>query len=924
MKKILAIFGLLNLISLFFGLPSAKAENLVCSPGSLNGAPAINEIPTYSYQDNGLVQFNFKTTGMWFGNEIDYNFYNEDCSFKVNTYSPGLWNNAYPADTLEFSFKAVQVGPDSYQFEPINTKTGKYVGNFVGSLPGAFGPNDIISVGYLYYTGSKWWGTYNEVSVFTPAVPVKNPNFIQKKTPILIIPGTLGTEIWKGDEKLWMDIDRMVKYSDSFMNPLAFKDDGNPLDTSLELGDVLGKPHKDFDYTDLLVSKLAEAGYQNNKDIYRLPYDWRDDISKNAKDILKNTIDQITATSIKVDVIAHSQGGLLIKRLLYEEPAYSSKINKLIFVGTPHLGSPKTAKILLYGDDLGVRKLRVSLLNPQEIKKISQNMPAIYEMLPSKEYFNHSNGYLDTIVNGDINKYSGYEETQTALKKLNLNNNLIDSSAYFHTENYDNMDFSDTGIKTYNIIGCESGTIGKFVYSDLGGAIKINYVPGDGTVPLVSASNVYGVKNYFVLNTGDIHSLMLTQQDIRNKIINLIKDDNSSVTNITTNPALCVFKGRKVSVHSPVDLHIYDENGNHVGPNPDGTFDYQIDGVQYDIVGHEKFAFLPEGHNFTIKLVATDKGSFNFYSSMISGDDVTSTAFYHDVKIGPASKAEIDLSADNNQVIKLDVDGDGAIDKTIQPSSVLDINKSRDEISPVTNVELTGTQGENGFYRSDVAVKFNAIDPSEEGKDNEVSDVLATYCKVDGGDYKECTDGVNVESEGVHNISFYSVDKAGNEEQPKTTSFTIDKTAPEALIYIDTSNMSLKFEGKDNLSEPVDVKIEGSKVNLEDRAGNKTELNFVRKNQNHGLKFSLSSISQNGQLLKFSENQIFYNWNYDKTGGLKMLLQKVESGQNYATFEYNGKRTAISGAVSGQNIETSEPRLKILIIQTNKGNLEWK
>lgn len=210
-------------------------------------------------------------------------------------------------------------------------------------------------------------------------------------SPLLIIPGTLGTEIDKGSEILWPDIGRMasiLKPSDGFMDPLAFDSNGNPVDASLTLGQVLGAPHPTFDYSKQLVFDLIAKGYSTstNPNLFLFPYDWRDDIKKNSDNFLKPEIDTLVASSTtgKIDIVAHSQGGLLIKRLLYDHPEYAGKINKLVFVGTPNLGAPQSAKMLLYGDSLGVKKWFIGL-DPAEMKKISQNMPAVYQMLPSQE-----------------------------------------------------------------------------------------------------------------------------------------------------------------------------------------------------------------------------------------------------------------------------------------------------------------------------------------------------------------------------------------------------------------------------------------------------------------------------------------------------------------------------------------------------------
>ena len=105
------------------------------------------------------------------------------------------------------------------------------------------------------------------------------------------------------------------------------------------------------DYTTGLINDLVNlSGYTEGKDLFTFPYDWRKDIKEIANENLKGQIDYILTqtdagkASGKVDVIAHSQGGLVVKRLLSDMPEYQTKVNKVVFVGVPNLGAPKAAQ----------------------------------------------------------------------------------------------------------------------------------------------------------------------------------------------------------------------------------------------------------------------------------------------------------------------------------------------------------------------------------------------------------------------------------------------------------------------------------------------------------------------------------------------------------------------------------------------------
>jgi hypothetical protein len=178
----------------------------------------------------------------------------------------------------------------------------------------------------------------------------------EAKNSVLIIPGIMGSTIFKQSELLWPDVSRMlITPNDKFMDSLMFSSNGQPVDNSLRVGAVINEA-TGLDYTKSLLIDLEKLGYSLGKDAVLLPYDWRQDIRDIALGQLMNKIDELAPAggSKKLDIVAHSQGGLIIKYLLFTHPEYKSRIGKLIILGTPNLGAPKAAKALLYGDSMGV------------------------------------------------------------------------------------------------------------------------------------------------------------------------------------------------------------------------------------------------------------------------------------------------------------------------------------------------------------------------------------------------------------------------------------------------------------------------------------------------------------------------------------------------------------------------------------------
>jgi hypothetical protein len=123
-----------------------------------------------------------------------------------------------------------------------------------------------------------------------------------------------------------------------------------------------------------------------------------------------------------------------------------------------------------------------------------------------------------------------------------------------------------------------------------------------------------------------------------------------------------------------------------------------------------------------------------------------------------------------------------------------------DVTPPVTTAELSGTQGQNNWYVSNVMVMLSATDPAGKslkgvGGNKWPLGVNHTYYKVDdAADWTIYETPIIVSADGEHTVLFYSDDKAipPNVEDVKSISFKIDKTAPTILEYTATAQNALK------------------------------------------------------------------------------------------------------------------------------------
>jgi hypothetical protein len=106
--------------------------------------------------------------------------------------------------------------------------------------------------------------------------------------------------------------------------------------------------------------------------------------------------------------------------------------------------------------------------------------------------------------------------------------------------------------------------------------------------------------------------------------------------------------------------------------------------------------------------------------------------------------------------------------------------QSSDTTPPVTNASVSGTAGNNGWYRSNVTVSLSATDDS--------SGVSGTLYSLDNTPYVGYTSSLTL-YEGNHTLAYYSIDNAGNSEQPKILNVSVDTKPPIVNMTI-TGNQS--------------------------------------------------------------------------------------------------------------------------------------
>jgi hypothetical protein len=530
-------------------------------------------------------------------------------------------------------------------------------------------------------------GEVMTMTIWDRGTPLPQP---PAREPVVIVPGIMGSELKRASDgtEVWPNAAKMLfSPSDDYLNDLTLSPDGKGT-TDIATGDIVRQEFFTPFYENLIQS-LKDDGYEEGSTLFVAPYDWRFGVASSAAEIAPILARAASSSpSGKINVIAHSMGGLLMKEYLAN--ATTSFINKLVLAGVPQLGAPKVFKLLDYGDDLGLNFFGIGM-NQGKVREISANMPGVYDLLPSRRYVTVSGGYVKDFRNGAATVLS-YDQTGA----LAPNASLAATADIFH-QGLDGRQFNINASSVYNIIGCENNTLGEIDVYD-GGKFGIAPVNGDGTVPLTSAFNLSsGYNTFFALKDDHVG---LVQHGAPLGLIRNIVDgaEGEPASGISRSLSDCMPQSSSpetilVSSHGPTDLQVYDDEGHHTGPNDaSGTIELGIPGSSYEVIGKDHFAILPTPAHGTYHVTsqAAASGTLDLTVEDLNTFVPKKKTTYLAVPLKkPKARATLDLgAASSSQALSVDTDNNGTPDVILPPSSVLVSSTSADIDPPMLTMPV--------------------------------------------------------------------------------------------------------------------------------------------------------------------------------------------------------------------------------------------
>lgn len=262
----------------------------------------------------------------------------------------------------------------------------------------------------------------------------------QTGRPVVFAPGIGGSWLeGQNGDNLWIPADAFTDQTrNNRLERMQMAADGGPVepvtvDGVIELAGF-------FAYGPLL-AHLQDAGWAGNAtnansallDLWRFANDWRQSPALLANQ-LGDLVTILTAggggtgqvaASCEVDIVAHSNGGVIAATYLKQQPAAArDRVNRLVTIGTPYLGTPQAFAAMTSGYIFELEK--ESLFFSFDVAwgrmlAMTRNVPGAYALAPSARYWQTAKNNLDFILVGlDGTQLHSHAETVAFLTAAKL------------------------------------------------------------------------------------------------------------------------------------------------------------------------------------------------------------------------------------------------------------------------------------------------------------------------------------------------------------------------------------------------------------------------------------------------------------------------------------------------------------------------
>jgi len=633
--------------------------------------------------------------------------------------------------------------------------------------------------------------------------------------PVIFIAGIAGSQLKLPDEYLWpvyldgpklkmtLKPDKQVKgiYTDDVVRTYdAFNIPVIPLFHNPVYGPIInrlsGAGYREYDtsyanQTGKDPNKRRLAGCdtsQTDAMLFVFPWDWRFGVtdavsptlsmSPNNVDLLAEYIGCIQKIhpDKKVNIVAHSMGGLLARNYILSHPS-THNVHRLISIVTPWLGAPKAVSMMLTGDfDPRIIKLDTT-------RTLLEYFPGAHQLLPSKQYYElltSSDEYPLVALEGGLFNLEqhvnvAYSDFDKYLHSLYVSpaegENYVSSVAFMGNNEklYNDPKFADwngdqSGVEYHVLTGKTTidDTVYRVVkmanitwYGDLHFRYEKRLTKGDKTVPEKSQTRLGNGKNLngqvkslhqFVARKDESvkHEDMPSNIRVQDCILAILQKTSSCDSDEVTAAASTTQPVRYQRIWGVQSLQITD--GISTTANlMTSTLSLNIfPNITLDYLGDDSvLLIIPDDKQYTV--IAQAKNSLYIKSTFGTDANTLQYESFEPLIVVTGTIVALSTSQSNLANLKVDTDGDGVPETNSIPISSLDGDAANDSTPPTITAQY------------DQLAKVLTISVMDTG-----SGILKVLYSLDGVSYLPYTQAVKLDPVQIDVVYAISQDKAGN------------------------------------------------------------------------------------------------------------------------------------------------------------------
>ena len=551
--------------------------------------------------------------------------------------------------------------------------------------------------------------------------------------------------------------------------------------------------------------------------LFVFAYDWRKSNAESAQALKEyvRCVEQFHPDT-KVDLLAHSQGGLVARRYILDNPG---KVDKLITVATPWVGAPKAIYTLETGD-AGFSSL---LVWQRTLKPLVEFFPSVHELMPSSSYFDL--GGRPFVERGDFNRNGKSNEVYNYSQLINALNRRHDPRSRPGTNNrtfheYANATQDDwrddqTGVKYHHIIGeqTRNNTIGQVAGRSMAvcavgrclsyDTFKLSMIAGDGTVPKRSSARLSSSLNlnapnakrwyyarFFTLQSDDQyeHTGLTQNNQVHNMILYLlergprpgtseIEDEPGIETNPPATPPPTESNTSYYLNLTGVDYVAVTDSMGNTNAKIDDKFAVPVPGVSYRQLGDNSvFVAVPADQSYTFAFQNGDKPIALEVAKGAGNDASIETVKYQDLQLPAGVKAMLETSATGVANLRYDGDNDGTYETVVQPTVTLTGADAQDVTPPDVTISAE-------LLQTGTVVTLGAQDSG--------SGVKTIYYSLDGLDFQPYTQPLSLNPSQTPKLHVFADDNSLNRSDLQA--FTIP--TKRALLVVGSASPLSSADG---------------------------------------------------------------------------------------------------------------------------------